>query len=1030
MKRVLSLLLSVLMVAFLALPAAAETTDETEAHVHQLINCRSIQNQYGSFHVGTCADCGQSVREEHNFVEGTCTACGCMDHDHKVTYKPESNMDGDFHAGTCTECGTWVRADHTYDEKNICTVCGYEKHEHDVSEYHSYVNSAGDTYHAGICSVCQKGIPFSHNMDGDTCTVCGYVDHDHTWQYTTRNENGHRAACEECGALAEFEGHTFQDGICTVCGYQKHEHQINEYRQFVTPYGDSHGGTCTTCGEWVNEDHTYENGKCTACGFEEHTHQVASYLPDENADGPYHAGICSVCRLSVPAFHTGDPCTVCGYEVHEHQITRYGADEYRHWGICSECGLSVEYGEHTFQDGICTVCGYKDHVHKLKGYMSMQNLHGSFHLGFCAECGQWINEDHNFVNGVCTACGCMDHPHDVKFEPESSLDGDTHDGTCTECGTWVRAAHTYGENGVCTACGYTQHEHQIAYTLAYKSLHESLCTECGLTVSGRHTMNNGACTVCGYMEHDHTFGEYTVINNGYHRARCQTCGMIDNDPHDFAGDVCSKCGFTVHGHDAASYDRPYEDGHCGRCALCGLLILQDHTMADGVCTVCGYRDHAHTLKYTAEGDMHYAVCTECGMLTHREYHPLHGSCSVCHNRVCSHTWDAGKVIRPATYAQEGEMQYRCSDCGIYKTEPLARLLRCCAHACTVCGGCTLPASDASCRYDRCGCEQPQAPSSTPVKARLEAAVTGLTLSAEKVEPAQGSPYARFITQAAGSYRVKSVYDISLLFRGSRYDLRQGESVAVTLTVGEENAKRVAAGQLFLLHAAEGGSVLYGPGGRTVTADVQNGTITFTTESFSPFLLVENEQTAGTACLQVGSAAVIKGREVTIPVTVTGNPGFAAMTFSVDYDKTRLELLGCEMDLEGFNATVSKENGRIVFVRASNYTEDGVILTLRFKVPQEAQDGLAEIALTVQEALSADETAVSFGTSSGSVRVVTRIPGDTTDDGIVDLKDILRLKKYLAGKDVVINLTNADMNENGEVQLDDLLLLMEQYAAGR
>ena len=497
--------------------------------------------------------------------------------------------------------------------------------------------------------------------------------------------------------------------------------------------------------------------------------------------------------------------------------------------------------------------------------------------------------------------------------------------------------------------------------------------------------------------------------------------------HNFTDGTCSVCGYTQHEHQTAAHTRPYEEGCRGKCTKCEMWVVQSHTMVDGACTVCGYQEHEHTLKYYAIGDKHYAICAECGMYTHSEYHPLTGECPICHNQEHEHTWDNGTVTRPATYTEEGEMRYSCTGCSATRMESIAKLARYCAHACTACGGCTLPASDASCRYPRCTCTQPQAPSRTTAAAILETTVPNLTLSAEKVELQPESPYGQYITQVAAGYRVKSVFELSLLTSGSKYDLKAGESATVTLTVGVENAKRIAAGQLLLLHVGEDGNTLYGPGGLTVTADVINGTITFTTGSFSPFLLVENADTPAPAVLQVGQATVIKGREVTIPVTITGNPGFAAMGFHISYDKTRLELLECEMAPEGFNLYINKENGKAVFVGAADYIEDGTLLNLRFKVLENAEDGLAEITLAVQEALNVSENKVSFSVTSGGVQVVTRVLGDVNDDGKTgSLLDILYLKKYLAGFSVKINQLNADMNEDGEVKLADLILLMQQY----
>ena len=983
MKRVLSLLLSVLMVAFLALPAAAaETTDEP--HTHQ-VDFKPWTTKYGNFHVGECTTCGEWVSEEHALVEGTCTVCGYMEHEHDVDYAPGYNMDGDYHAGTCKTCSTTIRADHTYNESGVCTACGFQKHEHDVASYHP--NAGNDNgLHYGSCSVCGLTIVQSHTMGGDTCTTCGYAPHDHTFA---------------------------------------------SYKIFVTPYGDYHGGTCLGCGEWVNESHTYgEDNLCTVCGYKEHEHQLINCQPFGNVGGTYHVGTCSVCGLRVDEGHTmqDGTCTVCGYMDHEHTLVYTGYDE-GHEVRCSVCNLFISE-KHTMQDNVCTLCGYTPHEHKVDNYSPFRDMHE----GLCPICNQWIQEEHNFVNGVCEACGCMDHTHNVTYTPIVNMDGERHSGTCAECHVWLSEPHTYNEQGVCKVCNYQKHDHRYAYSIAYEqdggsSYHNSLCTVCGLDIPGYHTMSNGTCTVCGYQNHSHTWGESKATNDNYHAARCQECGLVSYNVHNFTDGTCSVCGYTQHEHQTAAHTRPYEEGCRGKCTKCEMWVVQSHTMVDGACTVCGYQEHEHTLKYYAIGDKHYAICAECGMYTHSEYHPLTGECPICHNqeREHEHTWDNGTVTRPATYTEEGEMRYSCTGCSATRTESIAKLARYCAHACTACGGCTLPASDASCRYPRCTCTQPQAPSRTTAAATLETTVPNLTLSAEKVELQPESPYGQYITQVAAGYRVKSVFELSLLTSGSKYDLKAGESATVTLTVGVENAKRIAAGQLLLLHVGEDGNALYGPGGLTVTADVINGTITFTTGSFSPFLLVENADTPAPAVLQVGQATVIKGREVTIPVTITGNPGFAAMGFHISYDKTRLELLECEMAPEGFNLYINKENGKAVFVGAADYIEDGTLLNLRFKVLENAEDGLAEITLAVQEALNVSENKVSFSVTSGGVQVVTRVLGDVNDDGKTgSLLDILYLKKYLAGFSVKINQLNADMNEDGEVKLADLILLMQQY----
>lgn len=127
-------------------------------------------------------------------------------------------MDGDNHAGTCKTCGTWINEKHAYNESGVCTVCGFEKHEHQVACYEPYKMEDG-TFHLGNCSVCNLMIHQSHKMDGDTCKVCGYKNHNHTFAGVPYNQEFHKTACSECG-LYTFEEHAMQNSVCTGCGYR------------------------------------------------------------------------------------------------------------------------------------------------------------------------------------------------------------------------------------------------------------------------------------------------------------------------------------------------------------------------------------------------------------------------------------------------------------------------------------------------------------------------------------------------------------------------------------------------------------------------------------------------------------------------------------------------------------------------------------------------------------------------------------------------------------------------------------------
>ena len=183
-----------------------------------------------------------------------------------------------------------------------------------------------------------------------------------------------------------------------------------------------------------------------------------------------------------------------------------------------------------------------------------------------------------------------------------------------------------------------------------------------------------------------------------------------------------------------------------------------------------------------------------------------------------------------------------------------------------------------------------------------------------------------------------------------------------------------------------------------------------------------------ATLQIGKAVSVREKEVIIPISLSNNTGVAGMNFKINYDKTRLQLTGFEdAQLTGWMVGVGSgekanwfdENGSGV---------NGDILFLKFMVLDTAEDGFAQITVTGTDIVNANEEEVSVTVVSGGVEVISRIPGDTNDDGKISAADVLRLRKYLAGMEVEINLLNADVTGDGKVSAADVLRL-RKYLAG-
>lgn len=190
---------------------------------------------------------------------------------------------------------------------------------------------------------------------------------------------------------------------------------------------------------------------------------------------------------------------------------------------------------------------------------------------------------------------------------------------------------------------------------------------------------------------------------------------------------------------------------------------------------------------------------------------------------------------------------------------------------------------------------------------------------------------------------------------------------------------------------------------------------------------EEIPTSGSTTLQIGKAVSVREKEVVIPISLTNNTGIASMNFKINYDKTRLHLIGFEdAQMTGWMVGVGSGE-KAIWVDENGSNVNGDILSLKFMVLDTAEDGLAEITVTGMDVVNVDEEDVSVMVVSGGIEVISRIPGDTNDDGNVSAADVLRLKKYLAGMEVEINPSNTDVTGDGRVSAADLLRLKKYFA---
>ncbi len=181
-------------------------------------------------------------------------------------------------------------------------------------------------------------------------------------------------------------------------------------------------------------------------------------------------------------------------------------------------------------------------------------------------------------------------------------------------------------------------------------------------------------------------------------------------------------------------------------------------------------------------------------------------------------------------------------------------------------------------------------------------------------------------------------------------------------------------------------------------------------------------------IRIESKSASKGETVTVNVSVENNPGFSAASVKFVYDETRLELLDAKLSDEfASGANVSYDNlPYLTFVKSSDIDSDVTMLTLTFKILDDAPEGNANVSIEYFEGdiSNEQEDNVNFKIIDGNISIVNHISGDINGDGRVNTKDLTRLLKYINHEDVEKNESALDVNGDGRVNTKDLTRLLK------
>ena len=227
---------------------------------------------------------------------------------------------------------------------------------------------------------------------------------------------------------------------------------------------------------------------------------------------------------------------------------------------------------------------------------------------------------------------------------------------------------------------------------------------------------------------------------------------------------------------------------------------------------------------------------------------------------------------------------------------------------------------------------------------------------------------------------------------------------------------------------------------SLTTDTSTEITTTTTETTTE--PIETLPPEDVPQIVVGTVNGKPGEVVEVNIELRNNPGILATGFEIVYDTTQLKLLEVlngelmsgkilqsDEDLTSMPYAVSwSDVGGVV-------KSDGVLVVLRFEISEDTSDLLLPITLHCNQNQTFDNNLenVILAVVDGVVEVNNAsdgLPGDVNKDGLVDLKDVVLIRRYIVGGwDVTIDADLADVNSDDFVDLKDVVLIRRFIAGG-
>ena len=131
----------------------------------------------------------------------------------------------------------------------------------------------------------------------------------------------------------------------------------------------------------------------------------------------------------------------------------------------------------------------------------------------------------------------------------------------------------------------------------------------------------------------------------------------------------------------------------------------------------------------------------------------------------------------------------------------------------------------------------------------------------------------------------------------------------------------------------------------------------------------------------------------------------------------------------YNGTLLEENKDYEMLIPEKTIDSGAHLIIIRGIGDYFNDTVVGFLIICEHEYS-DHVCTICGKTDPNYSTTNRLPGDADNDGLIDLKDIIIISKYLAGGwGISLNESNSDVNGDGNINIADLVTISRYLAGG-